>query len=526
MSLLLDALQRASQEKERAAQQNATRPATPEKASTPAAVESPAPVTPLATRELSIEPLPELNWTVEPSHEPASAPETPPASQAAPATEPGLGLDLAPLDLPPPPAPPEPSPPAQPNQPTPPVRNADAPQPSPALEPAPTEIQTPPPSLAATPAPTAPAAPITPAAPPPLTSDTARDILKAIAPPKRMAINRRTIAFMVVAIMLGTAVGSLYLGIWDESMPSPNGINPNLPATTPSTTEPIAAAPADPAVTTPADGSAAPTAILPAEATPATPAAQPIPSAQPPAPKLPVATTRPTQPATAPTTPTHRPPAAARRPANPPPHIVLQNNAAQPLERAYAALTAGRFDEAQTTYRQVLGQRPEERDALLGLAYIAHRQNHLDEARDYYRRVLRQDPDHAVAQAGLLALQNDSDAADASAMANDLTERQPRSAAAFAALGHAQVRAGRLADAQQSFFTALTIAPDNGLHAYNLAVALDRLHKPGQALTYYERAERLLAGHADPQLRAAALERIVQLRNLADRSASPQGSPP
>ena len=193
------------------------------------------------------------------------------------------------------------------------------------------------------------------------------------------------------------------------------------------------------------------------------------------------------------------------------------------LEAGYAALTQGRLDDAAAAYRRALMGNAEERDALLGLAHIAHRQGHPAEARDLYRRVLRQDPENAVANAGLLALLSEDEQQNAGGLARELSERNPGSAAAFATLGSIMAREGRLADAQQAFFKAANLEPENSLHAYNLAVALDRLHKPDLATRYYERAIALADKSGAPNAipRAIALQRLAQLNAARPREERP-----
>lgn len=209
------------------------------------------------------------------------------------------------------------------------------------------------------------------------------------------------------------------------------------------------------------------------------------------------------------------------------PVFVAKPGSAKMLDSGYAALTEGRLDDAAVAYRQVLKSNPEERDALLGLAHIAHRQGRPDEARQLYQRVLHQDPTQATATAGLLALQTDEDIQTATRLAQEATERTPESATAFATLGNLLVREGRLADAQQAFFRAMSLEPENCFHAYNLAVALDRLHKYDLALRYYESAltlaEKSPAGVQSNFPKGSAQLRREQLRNRAreDRPVSP-----
>ena len=95
---------------------------------------------------------------------------------------------------------------------------------------------------------------------------------------------------------------------------------------------------------------------------------------------------------------------------------------------------------------------------------------------------------------GVLEVSAEGDARLAASRARELAERNPDSPAALATLGGMLAREGRIGEAQQAYFRALSLEPANAFHAYNLAVALDRLHKTAQAATYYERAIALGKG--------------------------------
>lgn len=198
------------------------------------------------------------------------------------------------------------------------------------------------------------------------------------------------------------------------------------------------------------------------------------------------------------------------------PVFVAAPTAATNLDRGYVALTEGRFDDAINNYQMALKKNPGEIDALLGLAYIAQRQNRNDEARADYLSVLRQIPNHPGANAGLLSLPSSVDAQVAGSRAREVAEHNPNSAVAFAALGNTLAKEGRIAEAQQAYFRAVTLDPANALYTYNLAVALDRLHKNTAAAQYYGDAIRLAGNAADSEHagfpRAVALQRLEQLR--------------
>jgi tetratricopeptide (TPR) repeat protein len=199
------------------------------------------------------------------------------------------------------------------------------------------------------------------------------------------------------------------------------------------------------------------------------------------------------------------------------------------LELGYEALTQGRLKEASQAYTQALASNPEERDALLGLAYIAHQQGRDDEANAYYKRVLRQDPGNAVAQSGLIALEGRGDRQDSASRARDVVEQNPRSAAAQAMLGHSLVQENRLADAQQAFYQAHLLEPAVASHAFNLAVALDRMRNYASAQRYYALALSLSVQSGGERAslvpHAAVQARLDQLRSSPATDSLPTLSP-
>jgi tetratricopeptide (TPR) repeat protein len=181
------------------------------------------------------------------------------------------------------------------------------------------------------------------------------------------------------------------------------------------------------------------------------------------------------------------------------------------LEAAYAALLTGALPEAATRYEQLLKARPDDVDALLGMAYLAHRDGQREAAQSYYRRVLRQDPQHPVARAGLLTLSGEPDLIQTASRARDLAESHPESGAPLAALGAILVKQGRMADAALAYDRALLLESGNASHAYNLAVALDHLHQYAQARTNYQRCLDLADAHSRFS-RLAVAQRLEQLR--------------
>jgi Flp pilus assembly protein TadD len=204
--------------------------------------------------------------------------------------------------------------------------------------------------------------------------------------------------------------------------------------------------------------------------------------------------------------------------------LVTAPPGASRLELAYVALTQGRLVEAASGYKEILKVNPEERDALLGLAYVSHQEGRDEEARDYYKRVLRQEPGNPTARAGLLIQNLSNDAEDVSAGSREVAEQHPGSAAAQSVLGHSLVRQARLADAQMAFQRAHVLEPGVALHAFNLAVALDRLKNHVVARTYYERALSLSRQSGGEQV--SGLPHDVVQRRIDELRQATTSNPP
>lgn len=195
--------------------------------------------------------------------------------------------------------------------------------------------------------------------------------------------------------------------------------------------------------------------------------------------------------------------------ASPPETHVRLSAGRDPLHEGYQALTEGRLDDAESLYQEVLTKHPQERDALLGLAVIAHRKMQPERASDLYRLVLREDPGNTTATAALVTLSMEIDPAAAESRLKQLLDKKPTSPELHHALGSILARQKRWGEAQQEFFRAYTLTPDNALYAYNLAIALDHLHKSAAALPYYEKSAQILPP-GDTAIDLKAIERRVQ----------------
>jgi tetratricopeptide (TPR) repeat protein len=159
------------------------------------------------------------------------------------------------------------------------------------------------------------------------------------------------------------------------------------------------------------------------------------------------------------------------------------------VEAGYVAYTAGNLAAARSEYEQALRDEPMNRDALLGLAAIDVRGGRYESAEALYLRVLQVEPRDPQAQAALVSLRSGrNDPLATESRVKSLLAADPSAHALNFALGNQFAQQNRWAEAQQEYFKAYTADPDNADFAYNVAVSLDHLRQPRQALDYYQRA--------------------------------------
>ncbi len=157
------------------------------------------------------------------------------------------------------------------------------------------------------------------------------------------------------------------------------------------------------------------------------------------------------------------------------------------LMQAYEALQRGDLALARNLYQQVLQAEPRSIDALLGLGAIAWKEGRIEEAAQRYQRVLELEPRNAYAQAGLIAIMGGADPQASESRLRQLIAREP-SAFLYFSLGNLYADQGQWPGAQQAYFQAYQLQPDNPDYAFNLAVGLEHIGQFRPALDYYRKA--------------------------------------
>lgn len=188
------------------------------------------------------------------------------------------------------------------------------------------------------------------------------------------------------------------------------------------------------------------------------------------------------------------------------------------LVAGFDAFERGDDASASAAYRKVLRKRPDDRDALLGLAAVAMRERQWESAANHYLRILRRNPKDSVAQAALIGIRDNLDPALGEGRIKQLLEKEPDAPHLHFSLGNLYSRQSRWIDAERAYFNAYRMDDANADYCHNLAVSLDHLARRSAALTYYRRSlelagERSLPPRFDPKV---VLRRIDVIESALD----------
>ncbi len=190
---------------------------------------------------------------------------------------------------------------------------------------------------------------------------------------------------------------------------------------------------------------------------------------------------------------------AKAKPASAPEQILTIEHSRKPdpinqlLIDAYNAFHRGDYTQSKRLYAEVLDREPRNRDAILGMAANAIRQQRYDEARARYQSLLKLDPRDTMATAGLSNLNTLVNAGMNESQLKFMIRQQPDASHLHFALGNIFARQQRWPEAQSAYFSAWSSSSKNADYAYNLAISLDHLNKPVQAIEYYALSLKLHA---------------------------------
>ncbi len=173
-------------------------------------------------------------------------------------------------------------------------------------------------------------------------------------------------------------------------------------------------------------------------------------------------------------------------------HGVKKDPVGALLNKAWVAYNASDYARANDLYAQVLNHEKNNRDALMGLAAIALKKNDTRTATEYYGKLLQLDPRDPVANAAIINMNNSqNDDAQSEARLLYLLRLEPNAAHLYYALGNKYSAQSKWPEAEAAYFNAYEHDNTSADYAYNLAVSLERIGRPKEAIKYYKAALQL-----------------------------------
>lgn len=182
------------------------------------------------------------------------------------------------------------------------------------------------------------------------------------------------------------------------------------------------------------------------------------------------------------------------------------------LQKAYSHYQSGEYQLADSLYQRILVRDKRLRDALLGRAAIAVVRNEFELARNIYQQLLRYYPRDSIAVSALVDLARQELTTANESQLKALLRNNPSAAHVHFSLGLLYAKQERIKESQQAFFDAFSLEKKAD-YAYNLAVMLDKLGQPKAALSYYRQASNLSDHSVSHFNEKLALERITQLES-------------
>ena len=155
------------------------------------------------------------------------------------------------------------------------------------------------------------------------------------------------------------------------------------------------------------------------------------------------------------------------------------------LEKAYDALNSGQSDVAIETYKEVLDNSPNNTQALFGLATLYHRARQFDKARPLYSRLLAVNPEHRDGFNNFLVMLADEAPNEALSELEKLENKNPGFSTIPAQIAVIYQKLGQQEKAIDKMFRAVSLAPENMIYRYNLAIMLDKQKNYDEAAKLY-----------------------------------------
>ncbi|MDH3342967.1 MAG: tetratricopeptide repeat protein, partial [Gammaproteobacteria bacterium] len=171
-------------------------------------------------------------------------------------------------------------------------------------------------------------------------------------------------------------------------------------------------------------------------------------------------------------------------------YSIKKSNAADPvsalLKNAWIAYNKSDYSVASRDYEKVLRQEPKNRDALLGVAAIAVKNSNYKKASASYELLLKLNPRDQLAMSAMVNINKLTSSVQDESQLKFMLQQQPSATHLNFALGNYYAKKSQWPEAQSEYFKAWQGDSQNADYTYNLAVSLDQIGKPKQALRFYK----------------------------------------
>lgn len=185
----------------------------------------------------------------------------------------------------------------------------------------------------------------------------------------------------------------------------------------------------------------------------------------------------------------------------------------QQLVKGYEYYQQGEWQKAQDAFNAVSQRDPQNIKALIGLAATQNALGDPSTSVETYLQVLNVDPGNSFALEAVAEIANSVTAPtnDWLQQLTELAQRNPKSAVLQNALGNFMARKQDWFKAQESYFNAVSMEPNQAVYLMNLAISLDHMNKYKLAADYYTQA-LVYANNTTAIDQSAIKERLVILK--------------
>lgn len=199
--------------------------------------------------------------------------------------------------------------------------------------------------------------------------------------------------------------------------------------------------------------------------------------------------------------------------------IIVRKNAAAGSAQANVvaagrALKLGRYDAALELYDEIYEESKRDPNVLLGRAVTLQKLERFDEAISTYEELLDIAPDNVEAHLNMLGLVAQRYPSVAIQRLLELRKKNPNNAGISSQVAIAYAQLGRYDDAMKYLGIAAGMSPRNPSYLYNMAIIADRAGEKKQAVDLYEKALDLDSIHGGGRSipRSEVYERLAELR--------------